>query len=77
MLILFMRPARIELATFGFVVQHSIQLSYGRIILSKSTVFYYHIHAPLVNETYSEIKKWLVAIFLFCAITVNRGTKRR
>jgi hypothetical protein len=25
------RPARIELATFGFVVQHSIQLSYGRI----------------------------------------------
>jgi hypothetical protein len=25
------RPARIELATFGFVDQRSIQLSYGRI----------------------------------------------
>jgi hypothetical protein len=25
------RPARFELATYGFVVRHSIQLSYGRI----------------------------------------------
>jgi len=45
------RPAGIEPATFGFVVQHSIQLSYGRIMVSKSTVFYYHIPNPLVNET--------------------------
>jgi hypothetical protein len=25
------RPARFELATYGFVVRHSIQLSYGRM----------------------------------------------
>jgi hypothetical protein len=60
-----MRPARIELATFGFVVQHSIQLSYGRILISKSTVFYYHIHNPLVNETYNEIKNSLLKYFCF------------
>jgi hypothetical protein len=72
-----MRPARIELATFGFVVQHSIQLSYGRIMMSESTVFYYHIHAPLVNETYKEIKKWLVAMWLFSAITINKNIERR
>ncbi len=32
-LILLVRPARFELATYGFVVRHSIQLSYGRIKL--------------------------------------------
>jgi hypothetical protein len=30
-LILLVRPARFELATYGFVVRHSIQLSYGRM----------------------------------------------
>ncbi len=39
LLILQVRPARIELATFGFVVQHSIQLSYGRIMVSFITIF--------------------------------------
>ena len=29
-LILLMRPARLERATFWFVAKHSIQLSYGR-----------------------------------------------
>ena len=72
-----MRPARIELATFGFVVQHSIQLSYGRIMVSKSIVFYYHIPAPLVNETCKETTKLLVAMFLFSAITVSKKIKRR
>ncbi len=30
------RPARFELATYGFVVRHSIQLSYGRISVERS-----------------------------------------
>ena len=30
-MILLVRPARFERATCGFVVRHSIQLSYGRI----------------------------------------------
>ena len=34
-LILLVRPARFERATYGFVVRHSIQLSYGRIALTR------------------------------------------
>jgi hypothetical protein len=30
------RPARLERATFGFVDRRSIQLSYGRLFLSKA-----------------------------------------
>ena len=32
---LLVRPARFERATYGFVVRHSIQLSYGRIALTR------------------------------------------
>ena len=35
LLILLMRPARLERATFWFVAKRSIQLSYGRIFRSQ------------------------------------------
>ncbi len=38
------RPARLERATYGFVVRRSIQLSYGRALNNKIPVFF-----PLVN----------------------------
>jgi hypothetical protein len=31
-LVLLVRPARFERAAYGFVVRHSIQLSYGRML---------------------------------------------
>ena len=45
------RPARFELATYGFVVRHSIQLSYGRIEVVRpyGAQLFYHTAAIRVN----------------------------
>ena len=43
-------PARLELATFGVGGQHSIQLSYGYIILNASEAGHYYFFGLMTNQ---------------------------
>jgi hypothetical protein len=46
-----MRPARFERATPGFVDRYSIQLSYGRIVLTKHLLIKKQRHNEVSNQS--------------------------
>lgn len=57
-------PARLELATFGVGGQHSIQLSYGYIILNTSEAGYYYFFSLMISQ-----KKITVILRSACSAT--------
>ena len=74
------RPARFELATYGFVVRHSIHLSYGRALLINSNYMSIHKNFPVFfvirGVEYKGSRKNKIQIQGFC-ISISDHLKQK